>query len=417
VLNEETACFPGCMRVYFDHNATTPVAPAVLEAMLPYLRDEYGNASSIHRFGQRTRAAVEGARAQVASLIGSKPDEVVFTGSGTESDNLAILGVVRQAMRRRPASQLHVITSRIEHHAVLYTCKALERDGVRVTWLPVSHEGIVNPEDVRAAVTADTVLITVMHANNEVGSIQPLAEISAIARGAGVPFHTDAVQSVGKIPVDVTPLGVDLLSLSAHKFSGPKGVGALYVRDGVRLAPVLFGGSRESEPRPGTENVAGIVGLGAAAELARTGLNQESRHITALRERLERCVLERVEASAVNGPVSDAKRIPNTSNIRFDYIEGESLVIALDLQGIACSTGSACSSGAVEPSHVLLAMGFQPQQARSCVRFSLGSRSTEGEVDALLATLPNVVKRLRALSPLTPATATDATPSRIGVTS
>ena len=389
------------MRLYFDHNATTPVAPAVLEAMLLYLRDECGNASSIHRFGQRARAAVERARAQVAALIGSKQDEVVFTGGGTESDNLAILGVARGALRGQP-SPPHVITSAIEHHAVLYTCQALEREGVRVTYLPVSSEGLVDPADVRRALTPETVLITIMHANNEVGSIQPLREIVVIAREAGALFHTDAVQSTGKIPVDVGELGVDLLSLSAHKFCGPKGVGALYVREGVQLEPVLFGGSREGEPRPGTDNVAGIVGLGAAAELAQATMRDEAHHLRELRQRLERGIQERIAGTVINGPASEALRIPNTANLRFDYVEGESLVIALDLQGIACSTGSACSSGAIEPSHVLLAMGLGPERARSCLRFSLGNQNTEAEVDVLLERLPTVVERLRSLSPLTP---------------
>jgi cysteine desulfurase len=387
------------MHLYFDHNATTPLAPAVLDAMLPFLHEEYGNASSIHRYGQRARAAVERARAQVASLIGSKQDELLFTSGGTESDNLAILGVVRRAMQNaRP----HVITSVIEHHAVLHTCRALEKDGVRVTYLPVSREGLVDPDAVRQALTLETVLITIMHANNEVGSIQPLSQIAEIAQDAGVLFHTDAVQSTGKICVDVTALGVDLLSLSAHKFYGPKGVGALYVRDGLDLTPVLFGGSREGEPRPGTDNVAGIAGLGAAAQLARETMQEEGEHLRALRDRLEHGAFARLEGVALNGPAADAFRIPNTTNIGFDYLEGESLVIALDLQGIACSTGSACSSGAVEPSHVLLAMGRTPEQARSCLRFSLGRQNTAEQVDVLLDKLVAAVERLRALSPRTP---------------
>lgn len=386
------------MTAYLDYNATTPLAPEALEAMLPFLRGEYGNASSIHRPGQRARAAVERARAQVAGLIGSKPNEVIFTGGGTESDNLAVQGAVRASRRARP----HIITSAIEHHAVLHTCQALETEGDAVTYLPVGSEGLVDPGDVRRALTAETVLITIMHANNEIGTIQPVREIAAIAREAGVLFHTDAVQTAGKIPVDVASLGVDLLTLSAHKFCGPKGVGALYVREGIELHPILFGGSREGEPRPGTENVAGIVGLGAAAELARAEMHSESQRVAALRDRLERGILESIEATAVNGTNDNRRRVPNTTNLRFDYVEGESMVIALDLQGIACSTGAACSSGAVEPSHVLLAIGLSPEQARSSLRFSLGRQSTQEEVDFLLQTLPLVADRLRSLSPLTP---------------
>ena len=386
------------MPVYLDHNATTPLAPEVLEAMLPFLRQEYGNASSIHRFGQRARAAVERARAQVAALIGSRPEDIIFTSGGTESDNLAIQGVVRS----RTAARRHIITSAVEHHAVLHTAQALEREGVRVTHLPVSHEGFVDPEDVRRALAPETVLITIMHANNEIGSIQPLAEIAAIARQAGVIFHTDAVQSVGKIPVDVGALGADLLSLSAHKFYGPKGVGALYVREGIELHPILYGGARQGEPRPGTENVAGIVGLGAAAELAGILMKEESARLVTLRDQLETEILKTIEAAGVNGPRDNSHRMPHTANLHFDYVEGESLVIALDLEGIACSTGAACSSGALEPSHVLLALGLSAERARSSLRFSLGRQNTVADVDRLLDALPRVVHRLRALSPLTP---------------
>jgi cysteine desulfurase len=387
---------------YFDYNATTPVAPEVLDAMLPFLRDAYGNASSIHRPGQRARAAVERARAQVAALIGAGPDEIVFTSDGTESDNLAVQGFVRRAMKRTSAGPPHIITSAIEHHAVLLTCRVLEKDGVRVTFLPVSREGIVEAAEVRRVITPETALITVMHANNETGAIQPIAEIAAIAREAGVPFHTDAVQSVGKVPVNVAELGVDLLTLSAHKFYGPKGVGALYVREGVDIEPLLHGGSRLGEPRPGTENVAGIVGLGAAAEIVRCRTTEESARIAAQRDRLERGILSSIEASGVNGASDAARRVPNTSNIYFDFVEGESLVIALDLKGIALSTGAACSSGAVEPSHVLLAMGLSKERARSSLRFSLGRQTTDAEIDLLLETLPGVVERLRALSPTAP---------------
>ena len=394
------------MQVYFDHNATTPLAAEVVDAMLPYLREDFGNASSIHRFGQRARAAVETARARVAALIGAEQSEIVFTGGGTEADNLAVLGAVRGSS----LPQKHVITSAIEHPAVLYTCQTLEKEGVNVTYLPVSSEGFVDPSDVRRALRPETVLITIMHANNEIGAVQPIPEIAAIAREAGVLCHTDAVQSTGKIPMDVKSLGVDLLSLSAHKFNGPKGVGALFVRKGVALQPVLFGGHGKGDPRPGTENVAGIVGLGAAARLAAETLTVECRRLGELRDRLEKAILQCIEDCGINGPkvARDGERylrVPNTANLHFDYIEGESLVIALDLQGIACSTGSACSSGAVTPSHVLTAIGVPAQRARASLRFSLGRQTTAEDVEVLIAALPAVVERLRALSPQTPATA------------
>ncbi len=388
-------------RVYLDHNATTPLAPEVREAMLPFLADEFGNASSIHSFGQRARAAVERARAQVASFIGAHEKEIVFTSGGTEADNLAIQGVVAASDRARK----HIITSQIEHHAVLNTCQALEAAGVAVTYLPVDSAGGVNPGDVERAITPDTVLITIMHANNELGTVQPIAEIARLARERHIPFHTDAVQSVGKLPVDVRALGVDLLSLSAHKIYGPKGVGALYVRRGTRLRPLLFGGHHERDRRPGTENVAGIVGLGAAAELARAHLEEEARRISSLRDELEARILARVPACAVNG--DPARRVPNTTNIHFDYVEGEALVIALDLKGVACSTGAACSSGAVEPSHVLTAIGLPPERARASLRFSLGRGTTREDIEYASEILPGVVEHLRELSPLyKPATTT-----------
>lgn len=376
----------------------------MLEAMLPFLREEYGNASSIHRWGQRARAAVERARAQVAALIHCEPGEIIFTSGGTESDNLAVLGAVRASSLPRK----HVITSAIEHHAVLRACQALEREGVAVTVLPVNSQGFVEPRQVRQALRPETVLISIMHANNEIGTVQPLREISSVAREAGVLFHTDAVQGTGKIPVDVNRLGVDLLSLSAHKFYGPKGIGVLYVRQGVTLHPVLFGGHKEMDPRPGTENVVAIVGLGAAAQLAAESLPLQSQRLAALRDQLEERILERIEDTGVNGTrvsMRDGEflRTPNTTNLYFDFIEGEALVIALDLQGIACSTGSACTSGAVEPSHVLTALRLPPERARASIRFSLGKQNTEADVEILLQTLPLVVKRLRALSPRAPA--------------
>jgi cysteine desulfurase len=384
----------GMRRVYFDHNATTPLAPEALEAMLPFLRDDYGNASSIHSLGQRARAAVETARAQAAALVGARGKEIVFTSGGTEADNLAIRGVVDASVRPRK----HVVTSAIEHHAVLNTCQALEAEGVGVTYVPVSRAGVVDADDVGRALTPDTVLLTFMHANNELGTLQPIAEIARLARERKIPFHTDAVQSAGKLPLQVTELGVDLLSISAHKIYGPKGVGALYVRRGVHLKPLMFGGHHERDRRPGTENVAGIVGFGAAAERARTHLAEEAARLAALRDELEQGILARVPHCGVNG--EGAPRTPNTTNLFFDFVEGEPLVIALDLKGVACSTGAACSSGAVEPSHVLTAIGLAPERARASLRFSLGRDTTRDDVQYVLDVLPSVVEHLRELSPL-----------------
>lgn len=381
-------------RVYLDHNATTPLAPEVLRAMTPYLTEEFGNASSIHSVGQRARAGVEQARSQVAALLGAREKEIVFTSGGTEADNLAIRGVVGASQRARK----HVITSAIEHHAVLNTCQALEAEGVSISYVPVSRGGLVDPEEVRRALTPDTVLITIMHANNELGTVQPIAEIAAIAREHKIPFHTDAVQAVGKLPLDVNELGVDLLSLSAHKFYGPKGVGALYIRRNLPLKPLLFGGHHERDRRPGTENVAGIVGLGAAAELATAHLKNEASRLAALRDELEARLLDRVPHAGFNG--DRARRTPNTTNLYFDFVEGEPLVIALDLKGIAVSTGAACSSGAVEPSHVLTAIGLPAERARASLRFSLGRSTTRDDIDYVGEVLPAVVEHLRELSPL-----------------
>ena len=381
-------------RVYFDHNATTPLPPEVLEAMTPYLTEEFGNASSIHSVGQRARAGVENARAQVAALLGARDKEIIFTSGGTEADNMAIRGVVGASERPRR----HVVTSAIEHHAVLNTCQALEAEGVAVTYVGVGRDGIIDPEDVRRALTPDTVLITIMHANNELGTVQPIAEIARIARERKIPFHTDAVQSVGKIPVNVAELGVDLLSLSAHKLYGPKGVGALFIRRNLRLQPLMFGGHHERDRRPGTENVAGIVGLGAAAELALAHLAEESKRLAALRDSLEHRLLSAIPHCGLNG--DPARRTPNTTNLHFDFIEGEPLVIALDLKGVAVSTGAACSSGAVEPSHVLTAIGLPPERARASLRFSLGRASAPADVDYVCQVLPAVVEHLRSLSPL-----------------
>jgi cysteine desulfurase len=400
-------------RVYLDHNATTGVEPEVLDAMLPYLSGEFGNAASIHTFGQKARAAVETAREQVAALIGARPQEIVFTSGGTEADNHAIFGAVSALVTWLPnrspnplddlgkrlsiAHLKHVITTAIEHEAVLNTCQELEKQGVRVSYLPVDKQGVVSAEAVRRALREETVLITVMHANNELGTVQPLEEIGRIAADADVYFHTDAVQSAGKVPIDVNALRLDLLSLSGHKFYAPKGIGALYIRGGTRLQQLLYGGHHQRGFRPGTENVAGIVGMGKAAELARKSLAEDAARISALRDRLEQGLLSRVPHSRANG--ARAQRTPNTTNILYSGIEGEALVIALDLKGLACSTGAACSSGAVEPSHVLTAIGLSPDEARSSLRFSLGRHTTADEIDFALQIVPAAVEQLRELSP------------------
>ena len=382
------------MRIYLDHNATTPVDPAVLDAMLPYFAENFGNASSIHSPGQRARGAVDAARASVAALLGAKPSEIVFTSGGTESDNLALFGVVAASQEPRK----HIITTAIEHHAVLNAAQALENLGAEVTFIPVGREGIADPEDIRHALRPETILISVMHANNELGTIQPIEEIGRVAAAADVLFHCDAVQSAAKLPLDVNRLGVDLLSISAHKIYGPKGVGALYVRSGTPLEPQFYGGHHERDRRPGTENVPGIVGLGKAAELARKNLQTDCARITTLRNRFEDALLAACGDARVNG--NRAQRVSNTSNISFHAAGGEALVIALDLRGIACSTGAACSSGAVGPSHVLLAIGLSPDEARSSLRLSLGRTTTAEEIDQAIAVIPQAFERLRALSPL-----------------
>jgi cysteine desulfurase len=401
-------------RVYLDNNATTAVEPTVLEAMLPFLGGEYGNASSIHTFGQKARSAVETARERVAGLIGARAQEVVFTSGGTEADNHAIFGIVEAAGAARAdgvASESHVVTTVIEHEAVLNTCQALEKRGVRVTYLPVDREGRIGLESLRTAVArpsdadADAgggcgggaTLISVMFANNELGTVQPMAEIGKIAAESDVFLHTDAVQSAGKVAIDVNAMGIDLLSLSGHKLYAPKGIGALYIRGGTRLRQLLYGGHHQRGFRPGTENVPGIVGLGKAAEMARTHLVEDGARISALRDTLERGLLGRVKDSRANG--SGAERTPNTTNILFPGIEGEALVIALDLKGLACSTGAACSSGAVEPSHVLTAIGLSAEDARASLRFSLGRHTTEADVEFALQVVPAAVEQLRELSP------------------
>jgi cysteine desulfurase len=382
------------MRVYLDHNATTPVLPAVLEAMTTVFRDDFGNASSVHAFGQAAKRRLEEARRQVAHALGAQPNEIVFTSGGTEADNLAILGLVRYDTR--PVK--HVITSAIEHPAVLETCAQLEREGVEVTRVPVNSQGLVDPDDVRRALRRETVLITIMHANNELGTIQPIAEIARLAREAGVWMHSDGVQALGKTPVDVNELGVDLYSISAHKIYGPKGVGALFVRQGVPLGRIQFGGHHERDRRPGTENVPGAVGLAAAISLMQSDFEQETARLARLRDRLEHGILERIPNVSVNG--RGAPRVPNTSNICFRGVDGEALLIALDLAGFAVSSGSACSSGASEPSHVLTAIGLDRKDARASLRFSLGRLNTEDQIEALIEAVAEAVARLRALAPV-----------------
>jgi cysteine desulfurase len=376
---------------YFDHNATTPIAPEVLETVVSCLGQVYGNASSIHHFGQGAKQHLEAARRQLAALIHANPQELVFTSGGTESDNLAILGACAAAPR--PA---HVLTTAIEHPAVLSTCNHLESEGIAVTRLRPGASGVLNPDDVRRVLRPETVLVSVMHANNELGTIQPIAEIARVTREAGVLFHVDGVQALGKIPVDVAALGVDLYSMSAHKLYAPKGVGALYIRRGTRLAPIAFGGHHERDRRPGTENVPGIAAFGAAADLASRHLAEDAERLANLRDRLESAVLERIQGTGINGSRWD--RTPNTSNIYFDGIDGEALVISLDLRGFAVATGAACSSGALTPSHVLTAIGLSSDRARASMRFSLGRSNTVEQVDALVDALKASVAHLRRIS-------------------
>jgi cysteine desulfurase len=371
-------------RVYFDNSATTPVLPEIFEAMQPYFSQQFGNASSIHHHGQQTRAAVEQARESVANLLGCRAAEVVFTSGGTEADNLAIFGIAG------PGD--HVITSTVEHHAVLNACKHLESEGCEVTYVPVDGRGLVDPQDVRRALRSTSRLITIMTANNETGVLQPVEEIGKIAAEADVYFHTDAVQAAGKIPLDVNDIRCDLLSISGHKLHAPQGVGALYVRKGTTLEPMLYGGRHERSRRAGTENVPGIVGLGKATELAKA----KGDGMSAMRDRLER-LLSEIECAGVNG--GSAPRVPQTSSMHFDGIDGESLVIALDLKGLAISTGAACSSGAIEPSHVLTAMGMSAERARASVRFSFGQQNTIDEVEFAVGLVGETVARLRELSP------------------
>ena len=391
-------------RVYLDNNATTPLLPEVFEAMRPYFCEKFGNASSIHQQGQQARSAVERAREQVAELLNCRPAEIVFTSGGTEGDNLALFGLAK------PGD--HIIASAIEHHAVLNSCHRLEEMGCSVTYLPVDGRGVVDPDDIRRALRPETKLISIMYANNETGVLQAVHEIGKIAAEADVYFHTDAVQAAGKVPVDVKEIGCDLLTISAHKFHGPQGTGALFVRKGTLPQPLFYGGRHERSRRAGTENLPGIVGLGKAAEIARTGFADGSvAQLAALRDRLENTVLENIEQVAGNG--GGAARTPNTSNISFDCIEGEAMVIALDLKGLSVSTGAACSSGAIEPSHVLTAMGLSADRARGSIRFSLGKQNTAEDVEFALELIPQVVKRLREISPVYKKAALSPQPSAL----
>ena len=381
-------------RIYLDYAATTPTHPEVIEAMLPYFSDSFGNPSSIHSFGQEARGAIESARDTIATLIGAGSEEIVFTSGGTEADNFALKGIA-YANRNKGS---HIITSSIEHHAVMETCKSLEGQGIAVTYLPVDEYGLVDPDDVKKAITDKTILVSITHASNEVGTIEPIAEISKIVKGAGIYFHTDAVQTVGHIAVDVNELGVDLLSISGHKLYGPKGIGALYIRKGTRLLSFMHGGEQERKRRAGTNNVPGIVGLGKAMDIAQREMNEEARRVTRLRDKLIQGLLDRIDHIHLNG--HPLKRLPNNVNVSIDFVEGESMCLNLDLEGIGTSTGSACSSSSLEPSHVLLALGLTLEQAHSSLRFTLGKWTTEEEIERVLEVLPRIIAKLRAMSPL-----------------
>jgi len=380
--------------VYLDHAATTPVDREVVAAMLPYFTEEYGNAASLHSFGQTARQAVEEARQRIASFIGARAEEIIFTGGGTESDNLALKGVASVLA----AKGRHIITSVVEHHAISETCGFLAQEGFRITYLPVDQYGLVDPDDVRKAITDETIIISIMHANNEIGTIQPIAEIGRIAKDRGICFHTDAVQTLGHLPLNVNDLNIDLLSASAHKLYGPKGVGLLYVRRGTRINPILHGGEQERKRRPSTQNVPGIVGFGKAVEMAKARMQEEGEAITRLRNRFIGEVMDKIEDCRLNG--HPELRLPNNANVSIEFAEGESLILSLDMEGIACSTGSACSSASLEPSHVLLAIGCTHELAHGSIRFSLGRSTSEEDIDYVMDILPRVVKRLRNMSPL-----------------
>ena len=382
------------MKVYLDHNATTPLDPQVLEAMMPYLREEFGNASSIHQWGRKAKAALEDSRAKIASLLGAEKECIAFTGGGTEADNLAVKGVAWANQDRGK----HIVTSAVEHHAVLHVCEFLAKQGFEITFLPVDGRGRLDPESLRKAIRPDTILITLMHANNETGALYPLRAFGEIAKEKKVPFHTDAIQSFCKVPLNVEEDHVDLLSLSAHKIYGPKGVGALYIRKGTRMVPILHGGGQERKRRPGTENVAGTVGFARAAELLFAIREQEAKRLTSLRDHLQRGLAERIPQVQLNGDPEN--RLPGTLNMSFEFVEGESLILSLDREGIAVSSGSACTSGSLEPSHVLLAMGISHEVCHGSLRFSLGRGTTKEQIDYVLQELPPIVARLRAMSPL-----------------
>lgn len=382
-------------RIYFDHNATTPVDPQVLEEMLPYYNQRFGNASSVHEFGRVANMAVSDAREIVRGLLGASDiNEIVFTSGGTESDNFAIKGTVH-ALKGKGN---HIITSSIEHSAVLNTCKFLEQEGFKVSYLPVDEYGIVDLNALKDSITDKTILVSIMLANNEIGTIEPIEEIASVIKGKGIIFHTDAVQAVGKIPVDVKKLGVDLLSLSGHKLCGPKGIGALYIRKGIKITPYQHGGHHEKNRRAGTENVSGIVGLGQAIQLAKKNMEKDAKYISALRNRLYKGIYDNVKHVKLNG--HPEKRLPNTLNVGFKYLEGESILLNLDMEGIAASTGSACTSGSLEPSHVLMNMNIDPADAQGSIRFSLGKDNTKEEVDYTVSILPKIIERLRKMSPL-----------------
>ena len=385
------------MKVYMDNAATTKLSPDVLNAMMPYLTDIYGNASSVHAFGREAREGVEHARNQVAAAINASPDEIFFTAGGTESDNMAIKGVAHKYAKKGK----HIITTAIEHHAVLHTCEALEKEGYEVTYLPVDEDGLISVEQVKAAMRDDTLLVTVMFANNEVGTIEPIAEIGALCRERNVLFHTDAVQAVCHVPIDVKVMNIDLMSISAHKFHGPKGIGALYCRKGIVLEPVIVGGAQERKRRAGTENVAGIVGLGAAIERAHKNMSADMARVSALRDKLISGILKNIPYVKLNG--HPTQRLPQNVNFSIRYIEGESILLMLDINGIAASSGSACTSGSLDPSHVLLAMGIPHEIAHGSLRLTLSDMTTDEEVDYGRETLTKIVNRLRDMSPLVPA--------------
>ncbi len=381
-------------KIYLDNAATTALSPKALEAMMPYLIDIYGNASSPHAFGQEARRGVEAAREKVAFAIGAAPSEIIFTGGGTESDNTALFGVAENYKKKGN----HIITTNVEHHAILHTAQALEKKGYKVTYLPVDEYGLVTPEQVAAAITDETILVTIMFANNEVGTVMPIPEIARVCHEKGVLLHTDAVQAVGHIPVNAHEMGIDMLSLSAHKFHGPKGVGALYVKKGVRVPAYIIGGEQEKGRRAGTENVAGIVGLGAAIELAVNNMKESAERMTKLRDKLIAGVIESIPHVQLNG--HPAKRLPNNANVSINFIEGESILLMLDMNGIAASSGSACTSGSLDPSHVLLALGLSHEVAHGSVRLTLGDDTTEEDIDYTIKTLTEVAAKLRHMSPL-----------------